>query len=500
MNEGPTPAPPPQRRLLKTAFYAIGAVALAAAGTIAYLVSTFDPRDYRGRIESLVLEKTGRTLDIQGEIALSFWPDVAVELGALALSERQSTERFASVENARVRLKLRPLLAREIVASELVIAGAIVHIVRHPDGRLNIDDLLNGEGPAPRFDIERLRVERSAVDYVNLASGARFALSQINLTTGRIAPGVITPVAVSLSARDGGDNIAMRLGVKGRLEAIPDEQRYAFHDGVLEAAGRIGALRDIAAHAKASFAARTQQKEFSFGALSLSMKAVHVQTPITATLEAARVVFTPGASQAGNVRLALTAADAGGTTDIRIESASISRDMDRLSSQAITVNLAADRAGYRVAGVVSAPLEVALAPRRISLAPMTADLTTTGARLPAGGVRAVLRGEGRLDLAMEALVLRLAGLVADSNVKANVTAANFSKPAYTFSVEVDQLDLKRYAGSASRGSKTPMRDVPAQSAQQLLAPLVNLPASGTLAIGLLRNGDVEARDVRLVLE
>src|SRR5688500_16562123 len=169
MDEAPQRTARPRRKLLKPALYVLSAGALFAGALGAYLVATFDPRDYHDRIVSVVRTHTGRTLDIRGDIGLSFWPDVAVRLGALSLSERDSAERFASVESARVRLALRPLFSRQLVASELVITGASVRIVRDQDGRLNIDDLLKGEGPPPRFDIGRVIVERSAMSYTDLA-------------------------------------------------------------------------------------------------------------------------------------------------------------------------------------------------------------------------------------------------------------------------------------------------------------------------------------------
>lgn len=500
MNEGPTAAAPRPRKLLKTTLYTLGAITLVVTGTIAYLVSTFDPHDYRDRIVSLVLEKTGRTLDLQGEIGLSFWPDVAVRLGALSLSERQSAERFASVENARVRLKLRPLLSREIVASELVIAGAVVHIIRHADGRFNIDDLFKGGGPTPRFDVERVLVERSTLDYADLASGARYELHDLNVTTGRIAPGVITPLVLSFNARDASENLALEIALEGRLELDLEQRRHALHDADVQVTGRLGPWRDIGARATASFVARMQQNELSLSALSLSMKAIHVETPLTATVEARNVVFARGASKADGVRAGLFARGIAGATDIRLETASISHELDRLSSPGMTMNIAAEREGYRVTGVVSGPLEAELARRQVSLAPMAADLMITGPRLPAEGARAIVKGDGRLDIVKEALVLRLAGKIVGSSVKAQITAAGLEKPAYTFAIDVDQLDLKRYAAPAAASARNTPRDAAGRAAHHLLDPLAKMPATGTLTIGLLKTGDVEARDVRLVLK
>src|SRR5204863_8543424 len=120
-------------------------------------------RGLHPRAIELVREKTGRTLEVRGETALSFWPNIGVRLRDLALTERGSTETFATLETARVTLELLPLLRREIVATELAISGARVQITRDVEGRLNIEDLFAGEGGPPHFDIGRVAIERSVL-------------------------------------------------------------------------------------------------------------------------------------------------------------------------------------------------------------------------------------------------------------------------------------------------------------------------------------------------
>ena len=51
--------------------------------------------------------------------------------------------------------ELLALLDRELVVSELALVGAKVTILRFEDGRLNVDDLLQGDGRTPQFDIGR---------------------------------------------------------------------------------------------------------------------------------------------------------------------------------------------------------------------------------------------------------------------------------------------------------------------------------------------------------
>src|SRR5688572_13731809 len=97
MPEAAPQVPTRTRKLVRYALYAIGVLALLLGAAAAYLVATFDPNDYRERIVRLVQERTGRTLEMRDRIALTFWPDVGIGLGAVSLSERGSSQPFATV-------------------------------------------------------------------------------------------------------------------------------------------------------------------------------------------------------------------------------------------------------------------------------------------------------------------------------------------------------------------------------------------------------------------
>jgi len=488
----------PRRKLLKPALYALAAVALITGASIAYFVATFDPRDYHDRIVSLVREHTGRTLDIKGDIGLSFWPDLAVRLGPMSLSERDSAERFAHVEAARVRLELRPLFSRELKASEIVVSGADVRIVRSEDGRLNIDDLLKGKGDAPRFEIGRVSVERSVLTFSDLATGARYELSDVALSTGRIAPGIATPVTLSLSARDGSETFAVKLGLKGRVTLDLAQKQYALENAIVAMTGSVGAFRDLTARASGSLVTRTQLSEIVASAVSVAVKGHYAQEALALTLESTKLVLVPGKAAGETVSATVGASGPAGTTDLKLSAASVARDGDRVSSDSVGVDLIVVR-GPRIEGSVSGPIDIDLAKRQVLLRAIAADVTATDPRLRTTGVRAVLTGNAKLDVGEEGLALQLAGKIAESGVKARITLAGLASPVYGFAVEVDELDLDRHAAAGRAARKGSATDAPA-SAQQLLDPLRNVAATGTITIGLLKTSAVRARDVKLVLK
>ena len=68
-------------RLIKILLLAVAAViGLGVVASVAVLLF-FDPNDYREEIAAGVFEETGRELFIDGEISLSIFPWLAIEMG-----------------------------------------------------------------------------------------------------------------------------------------------------------------------------------------------------------------------------------------------------------------------------------------------------------------------------------------------------------------------------------------------------------------------------------
>ena len=97
-------------KALRTVFYALGGVVvLVIAGLIAVAV-LFDANALKGEIERTVQEKTGRTLKLEGELGLAFWPNIGASLGRASLSERDGKSSFLALESAHVSVAVMPLL------------------------------------------------------------------------------------------------------------------------------------------------------------------------------------------------------------------------------------------------------------------------------------------------------------------------------------------------------------------------------------------------------
>lgn len=271
-------------KFVKYAAIGLGGLILVVGAVLAYVAATFDPNQYKPQIIQAVKERTQRTLRLEGDIQLSFWPSIGAKVGKASLSERAAEREFAAIEQARVSLKLLPLFSGQAVVDAVEVKGLRAQVVKAKDGRTNVDDLAGASegkpapqapaaGPPFRVDIDHVTIEDAEVRYTDQAAGAQYALSKLNLKTGRIAPGV--PTSVSLSARVQSDQpaVALQTTLKTRLALDPERQSYALQDLSLEAKGAAAGLKDLALKATGNVRAALKTQQVDLSDLALSIRA-----------------------------------------------------------------------------------------------------------------------------------------------------------------------------------------------------------------------------------
>lgn len=177
------------KRVIKISLVTLIAITILLAGLMFYLTVFIGPKTYNHLITELTKENIQRNLKVDGDIKLSFFPRLAINIAHLSLSERQSNHQFASIENIQLSLLYQPLLQNKFVINNITIIGLNAHLVRFEDGRSNIDDLLTtGDESAPiDFDIARLQVKKSALIFHDAMNNQQYRLSDLTLETGRIS-------------------------------------------------------------------------------------------------------------------------------------------------------------------------------------------------------------------------------------------------------------------------------------------------------------------------
>src|SRR5687768_4041123 len=188
-------------RALKIAGIVVGSIVALIVVVLLAVVLFVDPNDYRDDIERIVESKTGRQLTLSGDLHLSVFPWLALEAGPASLGDAPGfgDEPFVSIQEARVGVRLLPLIRGKIEVGDVRLAGARVRLITDERGRNNWADLGEQQGetqPTPAGEepmevptIAGLAIEDASVTMENRQEKTRRVVRDFNLKTGRLASG-----------------------------------------------------------------------------------------------------------------------------------------------------------------------------------------------------------------------------------------------------------------------------------------------------------------------
>lgn len=214
------------------------ATALGLLLALGLVVSVlFDPNDYRDDIAQAVGERTGRELSIDGDLELSIFPWLAVEVSAVRLSNAPGfgEQAFAEIAGARAGIRLLPLLRKQVKVSELRLDGLRLRLATDAMGRNNWDDLAGGREPQTAaqdsaggeagsaldsLEIGGIAIRDAAISLDDRQAGQKLELSGFELSTGPVALG--TPVDLEAGFQLALDQAqTVRASLAGQLTASP---------------------------------------------------------------------------------------------------------------------------------------------------------------------------------------------------------------------------------------------------------------------------------------
>jgi AsmA protein len=494
-------------KILKYGLLGVGAIVAIAVAAVAYVAATFNPNDYKAQIIKAVKDSKQRNLRLDGDIKLSFYPNIGASLSKVSLSEFKSDKEFAAIASARVSLALMPLLHKQVVVDEVSVSGLKATLVKHRDGSTNIDDLLGPSGQKPqqqnnavvgptvKFDIASVSVEKTDLSYRDEGSGAQYAIKDLNLKTGRIAIGVPGKIDLSATIQANQPKLDINTQLKTTLTFDPGKQKYQLQGLELQASGSALDIGNLKVHASGDMSADLATHEFTAKEFALSASGVKVKDKFEATLDApslnlARDKYSGDKltlnanldASFGNIVASLTMPGVEGNAQTFNVSA-LSLDMDvKQPEQAFKLKL-------------SSPLSGNIKAQQFNLDKLNIAVTATGDKLPNKSVSSEMKGSVHIDALKKIVQANFAGGLLQSQIKAKFGVKGFADPAIDFDVDVDRFDADMYMPKKSAQAATPQSKVPEQPLD--LSALRTLNLDGNLRIGSLKVANIKSSQLRL---
>ena len=458
-------------RILKWLGIAVGVVVVLVAGLLAYLAFFFDANAYKGRITDYVAEHYQRTLTIDGDLALSVFPRIAIAIPHTTLSEPRSKTVAAEVKGVRVSLELLPLLRKEIRVGEVALDGLRTSYVRDQAGHSNFDDLMtsgdakkaddaqSASGQTPSFDVGGVRITDSALTYRDLKSGQDLSISKLEFKVGRLADK--TAVPIDLSVR-----------IDGKQPAVA---------GTLTASGKV--LLDLAAprYGADGFSAKFDG-EFDHQALS-------------AAIDLPKLDWSPEKFEAPTLKLSVKRGGAQALeATLALDGASGSPKAINAKQLALDAQLVGG--GRTVNASLKSPLAANLEALTVALAAIDARVQIDDPTMPVKKVDMPIKAAVTVDAKAEKVDGKLDTKFDESTIAAKFDLAGFAKPAIGFDVGIDRINLDRYLKSTA---PAPATAAPAKEEPFDLSALKSLTLNGAARVGELQVHGIKVSKLALKL-
>lgn len=208
------------KNAVKWALIAVGGVVTLVILILLVLPFFVDAEKYKPLLENKVTEMTGRPFSVGGDVNLSFFPFVGVSFSDLHLGNPPGFEAtdFLSIKSFEVRVKLLPLLSRDVQVKRFVLKEPQIVLIKSKQGRGNWEFITkNAEKSAPEtaqkptsenpleglpirsLTVGDFSVTKGSIAWIDKASDTRTTIDQLDLVLSDLS--FDRPIGLTFSAR-----------------------------------------------------------------------------------------------------------------------------------------------------------------------------------------------------------------------------------------------------------------------------------------------------------
>ena len=202
-------------------------------------VMYFDPNDHKDRIIAMVEKETGRQFKLEGDINLSYYPWLGLEVSGVTLGNAQGfgDAPFIHADVVALRVKTMPLLKGQYELDTLKLHGVEINLAKNKEGVSNWDDLVHEEKDDAKKQepIKLAAVILGGVDikdtrftWDDQSTGQTFRISEMNMSTGELIFGEPIDIKMDLKAESSQPAIKADINMQGTASYDLDAETYAF--------------------------------------------------------------------------------------------------------------------------------------------------------------------------------------------------------------------------------------------------------------------------------
>jgi AsmA protein len=225
----------------------VGLILLLVVAIIA-IPMVLDPNDYREQIQTAVKENTGRDLSINGDLKLSVFPWIGIGINEVSLSNAKGfkAEYFAQIKKADIKVKLLPLLSKQVEVSTIVLSGMQLNLAKNKQGTTNWDDLSQASKAdktsktkesdtasdvgIAALAIGGLQVDGANINWSDASKGENHSISDFDLKTDALSLDAPMGVNLAFTLASNKPKMTTRLKLDGDLVIDNALNKFTFQN------------------------------------------------------------------------------------------------------------------------------------------------------------------------------------------------------------------------------------------------------------------------------
>jgi len=138
------------KKILKILLYTILVLLLFIASATAIFVATFDANLYKQDLSDLVRQQTGRELQFFGDVSLTVYPALGMQLGAMSFSNAPGfgAQSMIKVNKVSISVDVASLITFSPEVDQLLLQDLEINLQKNKAGKTNWDDLIKADTKA----------------------------------------------------------------------------------------------------------------------------------------------------------------------------------------------------------------------------------------------------------------------------------------------------------------------------------------------------------------
>jgi AsmA protein len=227
-------------KILKVVAIVVAVVVVIVVGVLVGVGYLLNPNDYKAQITAAVAKATGRTLTLDGNLALSTFPTIRIQVGSATLSNAQGfgPAPMAKIGGAELQVSLLPLLLGNVEIGKARLSGLELNLARDARGRNNWQDLGGAGAPAgnaaPSSDrggsnlnlgVDSLEIDDARVTWNDASTGSKWELTGFGLDAKNFGVGKKFPLGMRFALAGAEVAVKVDASMDATIALATDEYR-----------------------------------------------------------------------------------------------------------------------------------------------------------------------------------------------------------------------------------------------------------------------------------